>query len=124
MILAQKIRLKPTEKQEIIFWKSAGVARWSYNYYISERNRLYNEWVQNGKQGKFIFKESELRKYINNVLKPTTHKWLSEVCSNVMKQGVKDADTAFIKYFQGLSGIRQFFPKKVFAYSMQPLLFR
>ena len=46
MILAQKIRLKPTEKQEIIFWKSAGVARWSYNYYISERNRLYNEWVQ------------------------------------------------------------------------------
>lgn len=104
MILAQKIRLKPTEKQEIIFWKSAGVARWSYNYYISERNRLYNEWVQNGKQGKFIFKESELRKYINNVLKPTTHKWLSEVGSNVMKQGVKDADTAFIKYFQGLSG--------------------
>ena len=43
-------------------------------------------------------------KYINNVLKPTTHKWLSEVGSNVMKQGVKDADTAFIKYFHGLSG--------------------
>ena len=27
MIMAAKIKLKPTKEQEILFWKSAGVAR-------------------------------------------------------------------------------------------------
>ncbi|MFJ8099742.1 helix-turn-helix domain-containing protein [Lysinibacillus sp. NPDC096212] len=27
MILATKIRLKPTKEQEVLFWKSAGTAR-------------------------------------------------------------------------------------------------
>ena len=32
MLLTKKIRLKPTPEQEILFWKSAGVARWAYNF--------------------------------------------------------------------------------------------
>ena len=32
MLRAIKIRLKPTKEQETLFWKSAGTARWAYNY--------------------------------------------------------------------------------------------
>jgi len=37
------------------------------------------------------------------VLKKTTHTWLKEVGSNVMKQGVKDANEAWQRYFKGVA---------------------
>lgn len=102
MMIATKIRLKPTKEQEVLFWKSAGVARWSYNYFLSESERHYNEYLEGNQDIKTI-KESEVRKYINNVLKKTTHTWLKEVGSNVMKQAVKDANLARDRWFKGVS---------------------
>ncbi|WP_417203055.1 RNA-guided endonuclease InsQ/TnpB family protein [Acetoanaerobium sticklandii] len=107
MIIAIKIKLKPTKEQEVLFWKSAGVARWSYNYFLAESERHYNEYLQ-GKQSTKTIKEGEVRKYINNVLKKTTHTWLNEVGSNVMKQGIKDADVARKRWFEGISGKPKF----------------
>ena len=101
MRIAKKIRLKPTPEQEILFRKSAGVAKWAYNYFLSENERIYNEYIANGKTGDKTISEGKVRKYINNVLKKTTHTWLAEVGSNVMKQAVKDANTAFQAYFKG-----------------------
>ena len=103
MLRAIKIRLKPTKEQETLFWKSAGTARWAYNYFLSENERVYNEYLANGKKGKKYLSEAEVRKQINNVLKPTTHTWLKEVGSNVIKQAVKDANQAFQRFFKGLS---------------------
>ena len=103
MRLAKKIRLKPTPKQEILFWKSAGVARWAYNYFLSEQERVWKEYLANGKTGAKSVREGAVRKHINHVLKKTTHTWLSEVGSNVMKQAVKDANTAYQAYFKGIS---------------------
>ena len=96
MILATKIRLKPTKEQEVLFWRSAGTARWAYNYFLAESARIYNDENR-------TVKESEIRKKINNELKPTTHKWLKEVGSNVMKQAVKDANIARKRWFEGLT---------------------
>lgn len=104
MILSRKIRLKPTHEQEILFWKSAGVARWAFNFYLAENERIWKEYLDNGKIGSKSISESVVRKYINNELKPTTHKWLCEVGSNVMKQAVKDADLAQKDYLNGLRG--------------------
>lgn len=104
MLRAMKIMLLPTPKQEILFWKSAGTARWAYNFYLSEKERVYHEYLTNGMNGKKDITGGEVRKYINNVLKKTTHKWLSEVGSNVMKQGVRDAEEAYRRYFKGQSG--------------------
>ena len=103
MRLAKKIRLKPTPEQEILFWKSAGVARWAYNYFLSENERAWQEYLANGETGEKSVSEGKVRKYINHVLKKTTHTWLSEVGSNVMKQAVKDANTAYQAYFKGIS---------------------
>ena len=97
---AVKIRLLPTKEQEILFWKSAGTARWAYNYFLTANEQAY-------KEGRRIT-DGEVRKYITNVLKKTTHTWLKEVGSNVMKQGVKDANLALQRYIKGLSGKPKF----------------
>lgn len=100
MLRAIKIRLKPTPKQENLFWQSAGVARWSYNYFLAENERLYQEFKTTGKGQKSI-SGNDIRKIINNELKPTTHGWLKNVGSNVMKQAVKDAELARKRWFKG-----------------------
>lgn len=101
--MGRKICLKPTTEQEILFRKSAGVARWAYNYFILENQRLYQEYLKDNSKPKSI-SEGALRKYINNDLKKTTHQWLSEVGSNVMKQSVREASLARDRYFKELSG--------------------
>lgn len=103
MIIATKIKLMPTKEQEILFWKSAGTARWAYNYFLSESEKHYQEYMD-GKHEKKTLNEGDVRKYINNVLKKTTHTWLKEVGSNVMKQAVKDANDARDRWFKGISG--------------------
>lgn len=98
--------MKPTSEQEVLFWKSAGVSRWAYNYFLAERERSYKESLENADVKPVT--EGEVRKYINNELKPTTHTWLKEVSSNVMKQAVKDAAEAYKRYLAGLSGKPKF----------------
>ena len=100
---AIKIRIIPTPEQEIQFRKSCGVARWSYNFYIAEKEKVYKEWKEDNSKPKYI-SEQDVRKYINNVLKSTEeYKWLKEVGSNVMKQAVKDADLAYQRFFNHLA---------------------
>lgn len=106
MLLSKKIRLKPTPEQEVLFWKSAGVSRWAYNFFLAENERSYKEHLENDDVKPIT--EGEVRKYINNVLKPTTHTWLKEIGSNVMKQGVKDAADALKRYLKGMSGKPKF----------------
>lgn len=103
MFRAVKIRLLPTPEQEKLFWRSAGTARWAYNYFLSENQRIYKEFLDGKSEVKSV-SESKVRKYINNVLKKTTHKWLSEVSSNVMKDAVKTAAKARDDFFKGKCG--------------------
>ena len=112
MLKGIKIRLNPTSEQEKLFWKSAGTARWAYNYFLSENEIIYNEYLANGKTGKRYVSGNDLRKHINNDLKPTTHNWLLEVGSNVMKQAVKDAEKAFKSFLAGEIGRPKYKSKK------------
>lgn len=104
MLKSKKIRLKPTPEQETLFWKSAGVSRWAYNYFLSENERVYKEYIDNDKKGVKYISGADIRKYINNTLKKTTHQWLSEVGSNVMKQTVKNAEKAYKDWLSGKRG--------------------
>ena len=106
-----KIRLLPTKEQEVLFWKSVGVARWSYNFFLGYNQEKYKEWLEDNTKERFA-SESDVRKYINNVLKKTTHTWLKEVSSNVMKQGVKDANIALQNFFKHNKGYPRFKSKK------------
>ena len=111
MYLTKKIRLLPTAEQEKIFWKSAGVARWSYNFFLSYNQEKYNEWLEDNTKEKFVG-ECNIRKYINNTLKTTTHTWLKDVGSNVMKQAVKDANNALMRFFKKNSNYPKYKSRK------------
>jgi putative transposase len=52
--------------------------------------------------------EGKIRKHINNVLKKTTHKWLGEVSSNVMKNAVQTATKARDDFLDGKKGEPKF----------------
>lgn len=111
MYLTKKIRLLPTAEQEKLFWKSAGVARWSYNFFLSYNQEKYNEWLEDNNKERFV-SEGDVRKYINNVLKKTTHIWLQEVGSNVMKMGVMDTNNSLQRYFNKISNYPKYKSKK------------
>lgn len=111
MYLMKKIRLLPTVEQEKLFWKSAGVARWSYNFFLSYNQEKYNEYLEDNTKKKFV-SECDVRKYTNNILKKTTHIWLQEVGNNVMKQGVKDASISLKRFFNKISGYPKYKSRK------------
>ncbi|MBH0332980.1 transposase [Brevibacillus brevis] len=105
MILAKKVRLKPTAEQERQLWKSAGTARWSYNWALSRQAQNY----QNG--GKFL-SDRVLRKELTQLKQTDEYAWLYDVSNNVTKQAVKDACEAFKKYFKKLSDKPRFKSRK------------
>ena len=98
MILTKRVRLKPTPEQLMLFNKSAGAARRAYNYVLDEKERVYQEYLNNDKQGTRTITVGEIRKNITK-LKHSTHLWLNEVGVNVVKQAARNADNAYKKFF-------------------------
>lgn len=96
--------LLPTKEQEELFWKSVGAARWAYNYFLAENDRVYRET-------KKTISGCEVRKQIT-ILKKTTHTWLKEVGSNVVKMATMDAERALRNYLNGLYGKPHFKTKR------------
>jgi len=95
-----KIALDLTDEQVQQIWKSAGVARWSYNYAITRDREHYLNYLEDNTLPKTLT-EGQIRKELT-VLKNTTHPWLKEVGSNVIKQAVRDWNDAKIRFFKGL----------------------
>ena len=91
MIIAKKIRLKPTPEQEQKMWQAVGAARFVYNWTLDRQIENY----KNG--GKFI-SDNELRKEITQ-LKKDELSWLNQVSNNVAKQAVKDCCVAYKNFF-------------------------
>ncbi|MBU5228114.1 transposase [Clostridium senegalense] len=104
MILAKKIRIKPTKEQEQQLWKSVGTARFIYNWTLNRQEENY----KNG--GKFI-SNNDLRKEITQ-LKKCELPWLKEISNNVAKQAVKDGCDAYRRFFKSLSDKPRFKSRK------------
>lgn len=101
MILGKRVRLKPTKSQEQQLWKSAGTARWTYNWTLNKQEENYKQG------GKFI-SNNDLRKEITQLKQTDDFKWLSDVSNNIAKQAVKDACDAYQKFFKGQSKFPKF----------------
>lgn len=100
MLRGMKIALVLTDEQEQQMWKSAGISRWCYNYAITRTKEHYLNYLEDESLPKTL-SEGAIRKELT-VLKRTTHPWLKEVGSNVIKQAVKDWDEARTRFFKGL----------------------
>lgn len=58
----KKVRLYPTNEQEIKLWQSAGTARWVYNYTISMQRMNY-------RLGGQFLSDNMIRKHITQMKK-------------------------------------------------------
>ncbi|MGG2024690.1 transposase [Gottfriedia sp. S16(2024)] len=96
MILAKKVRLKPTKEQEIQLWKSVGTARWAYNWALAKQKENFKTG------GKFI-SDSMLRKELTRLKQTEEFSWLYKVSNNITKQAIKDLCNAYKKFFKGLA---------------------
>lgn len=105
MILAKKVRIKPTPDQEQALWRSAGAARWVYNWTLARQEENY----RNG--GKFI-PGGELRKELTKLKQTEEYAWLNDISAQTTKQAVKDACDAYKKMFKGQSGKPKFKSRK------------
>lgn len=104
-MISRKVRLKPTPEQEALLWKSAGVARWAYNWTLARQRENYELG------GKFL-PDGILRKEITVLKKDPEFQWLGEVSSDIAKQAVRDACSAYKGFFKGLTKFPRFKSKR------------
>ena len=102
MLGGNRIRLILTPEQEELCLKSAGAARWAYNYFI-EQNAAQYQLYKNGQAANGYISASEIKKQ-TVAMKKSTHKWLKDVSCNVVKQAINDADKAYSDFISGKRG--------------------
>lgn len=92
MIKSIKIRLIPTLEQEILMFKSIGVARFAYNWGLNRWTELYNEQANPSK--------TSIKKEFNNTIKKQEeYKWLKEVSAQITAQAFDDLNKAFNNFY-------------------------
>ena len=105
LILAKRVRLRPTKEQETQLWRSVGTARWAYNWALSKQKESYKN------SGKFI-SDGLLRKELTGLKQIDEFSWLYEVSNNITKQAIKDLCHAYEKFFKGLADQPRFKSKR------------
>lgn len=101
MIKAIKVRLYPTRYQEELMFKSAGIARFSYNWGLAFLNNYYEK---NNKS----LSIGELRKEFTRLRNDSEYFWLKEVSSEIPQQALKDLGESFKKFFRKESSYPRF----------------
>jgi putative transposase len=105
MIKSIKIRLFPTKEQEILMCKSCGIARFAYNWGLAK-------WEEEYKQGLKPSKLSLRKEFNKTIKKNDKYSWLYEVSAQITVQAFEDLNTAYEKFFKGLSKYPKFKTKK------------
>lgn len=101
MIKGIKVRLYPTRYQEELMIKSAGIARFSYNWGLDFLNQYYEE---NNKS----LSIGELRKEFTKLRNDDELSWLKEVSSEIPQQALKDLGESFKTFFRKESSYPRF----------------
>lgn len=104
MLLVHKIALKPNNKQATYFKKACGVARFAYNWGLSEWKKQY----ESGEKPS----EISLRKKLN-VIKKDEFPWMQEVTKVAPQQAIKNLGQAFNRFFKHQGKYPQFKKKGI-----------
>ncbi len=99
-----KVELKPNNKQKTLLKKHSGTARFTYNWALNERIKLYES-------EKKSISPIEQHKILNE-LKATEFPWMYEVSKCAPQQAIRNVDRAFKNFFRDLKkGIKAGFPR-------------
>ena len=87
-----KVRVYPTEEQQILLEKTFGANRFVYNYFLNLKSKLYEFY--------------KIRLSYNNSCKALTElkrqkSWLKEIDSVSLQQALRDLDSAYQNFFSG-----------------------
>ena len=99
MIKAHKIALIPNNRQRTFFAKSAGTARFAYNWAL-------NRWQELYESGEKV-SEQALRRELN-AIKRDDFSWMLEVGKCAPQQAIKDLGTAYQRFFNKIAKYPQF----------------
>lgn len=91
---AHKIRLYPTKSQELLFRKSCGVARYSYNWALAKWKELYE--IGDKPSAYSLIK-------LQNSIKRTEMPFFLEVTKCAPQYAIHDLQTAFSRFLKGIS---------------------
>ena len=105
MIKAIKVMLIPNNVQQTKMFQYADAARFAYNWALAREKENYE------KGNKFI-PDTELRKEFTRLRNSDEYVWLQKISSNVVKQAIKDAGTAYKNFFKGIQKYPKFKSKK------------
>jgi len=118
MILAKKVRILPNAQQEKQLFKSAGTARYVFNWVLNKQIKHFEE---TGKLNKIF--DGILRKELTKLKQTDELNWLYEVSNNIAKQAVKDVCLA-IDRFHNESKKHGYRYRKSAIKTAKPLTFR
>ena len=99
-----KIRLLPTEQQELLMLKSIGCSRFAYNWALNRCNELYEQGIK--------YNMSDIRKEFTQLKKQEEFKWLNEVSNTTMVEAMRNLDKAFKTFFKTKKGYPKFKSKR------------
>lgn len=106
MFRSIKIRLYPNKTQEQLLNKVLGCYRFVYNQMLARKQDAY-------KQDKTNLKVADLSKWFHGtLLKDENYAWLKEQNTRVMRQAIRQVDSAYQKFFKQHNGFPKFKTKK------------
>ena len=103
MLKAIKIRIYPTDNQEVYINKLLGTCRYVYNNLLAFKKQEYVEKQNNISFGQLGKKLTELK---------TENEWIKESHSKVLQQSLIDLDKAYKNFFKEKKGYPKFKSKK------------
>lgn len=92
MLMSHKIALAPNNKQATYFAKACGVARFAYNWGLSEWKKQYSEGSKPTEAG--------IRRHLNSI-KSEQFPWMLEVTKNAPQMAIIHLGKAFQNFFAG-----------------------
>jgi putative transposase len=103
MLKAIKIRIYPTDNQEIYINKLLGTCRYIYNNLLAFKKQEYEEKQNNISFAQLGKKLTELK---------SQNEWIKDSHSKVLQQSMVDLDKAYKKFFKEKKGYPKFKSKK------------
>jgi len=102
---AFKVRLYPTQKQQVWFSKTFGCSRWVYNHFLARRIEAYQT-------EKRTLNYNQCSAILTELKETPETKWLAEADKFALQNSLKDLNAAFVNFFEGRAGFPKFKSKR------------
>jgi len=97
---ALKVRIYPTQEQEVLINKTLGCSRFLYNQMLNDRIQIYDR-LKNNKKELYTYKYKTEKEY------KAEFEWLKEVDAKSLQQANIDLSNAYSNFFKSLKGERK-----------------